>query len=97
MNQSPSAVDPSGQKSGVLVVRWHDDTQFFVGPEILGERERDARPPACIGCICHSELLKLRHVGNTWVFDSPQLLWVLFGVWQKCWFTIDLPPIDAVY
>src|SRR5207253_6814562 len=43
MDQGPESIDPSRQKSCVLVVGRHDDTKSLEAPKILRERQRDAR------------------------------------------------------
>ena len=71
MDQGPESIDPSRQKSCVLVVGRHDDTKSLEAPKILRERQRDARTTAGVRSISHRIFLEFRNVGDAWIFNAP--------------------------
>ena len=92
MNECPESADPVRQKSGILVVRRHDDAVSFKGPEILGQRERNSGTAFGVGRVGHGILLQLWNVGDTRILDAPKLLGIFIWIGHQGWRWIDLPP-----
>src|SRR2546426_786173 len=71
MDQSPRAVNPSGQKGRVFVVRRHDDTEFLEYAKIFRECQRHSGTATRIRSISHGILLEFRHIRDARIFDAP--------------------------
>ena len=71
VNQRPESVDSSWQKSGILVIRRHNDAESFVGTEILGESEGYTWAAAGVGGVGNGVFLEFRNKGDTRIFDAP--------------------------
>ncbi len=52
MDQSPIPINPTRQKTCILIFRWHDEAIALKVDEILGKRQGNARAAASIGGIC---------------------------------------------
>jgi len=97
VNQRPESVDSSGQESGILVVRRHDDAESFVGTKILGQSQGDTGAAAGIGGVDDRVLLKLWNEGNARIFDAPDFFRMEFRESGHGWFGIDHPIVDSIH
>src|SRR5271165_6606115 len=95
MDECPQSANSIRQKSRILVVRRHDDPVSLKCSEILSQRERN--PGAAFGVrrVGHRILLQLWNVGDTRIFDTPELFRILIWIGHQSWCWIDLPPVKA--
>src|SRR5580704_6118765 len=96
MNQRPVSMNSSRQKCGVFVVRRHDDTVALKAAEVLGQRQRHSRAATRIRSVRHHVLLELGNERDTWILDTPDLLWIIFGTRHERRLRIDLPAVNTV-
>jgi hypothetical protein len=87
VQQGEAAVHAARQQRGILVIGLHHQPAALEGPEVLGERERDAGPAPAEGCVGHRIAPELVDVGDPRVLDAPQLLGIAIGIAQRC----DMP------
>src|SRR6266571_5730178 len=71
MDQSPRAVNPSGQKGRVFVVRRHDDAEPLEYAKIFRECQRHSGTATRIRSVSHGILLEFRHICDARIFDAP--------------------------
>src|SRR5260221_6262627 len=96
MDQSRGAINSSGQKGSVFVVRRHDDTEFLENAKIFRKCQRHSRTATRIRSVSHGILLEFRHIRDARIFDAPQLLAKPLDVPEECRLAIDFPSIYAV-
>ena len=97
MNERPKSADPVRQKSGILIVRRHDDAESLKASKVAGQRQRNSRTAFGVGSVGDSVLLQLRNIRDTRIFDAPKLFRIFFRIGHKRWRGIDVPSVHAVH
>jgi len=80
VEQREVSVDASRQQRRVLVVGLHHQATALKVAKIPRQRERHARATPAKRCVRDDVLAELRDIRDPWVFDPPELLWIVIGI-----------------
>jgi hypothetical protein len=71
MDHSPVSIDPSGQKSCILIVGRHNHAKSLVGAEIICQHQRYTGATPRVGREGYCISLEFGDISNTGIFDAP--------------------------
>src|SRR5574341_29443 len=97
VDQRPVAPDSMREKRRVFVLWLHHHAHALKSTDVVGQRQRHTRPAARKSRIRYAKLAQLRHICTARIPDSPELLLVVFRVWQQCGLWVEFPAINAVF
>ena len=96
MDKSPVPSDFVREKGRIFVIGRHDHAESLEGMEVLREGQRDPRAAPGIRRENDSVRLQFRHVGQSRIFDAPQLFGIFLRVWHERGCRINLPSVHAI-